>query len=167
MKIKSLPPLAERKMKFEYADGKQQAEADFKAISELISQQNRIPQRQQSAPRKEEAKTEQDKENAPIIPSKLDQAFEERQMQQPAAMCQFSKKYMLFRPYIDPMTIRPYKPADKGLYFKNYNGIDVKLIRFTMEDNGFREATDRKQEWSLMWACSNIKSVVYQSLTRY
>jgi tubulin polyglutamylase TTLL5 len=74
---------------------------------------------------------------------------------------------MLFRPYIDPMSIRPYKPADKGLYFKNYNGIDVKLIRYTLEDNGFREATDRKHEWTLMWACSNIKSVVYQNLTRY
>ena len=65
------------------------------------------------------------------------------------------------------MSIRPYKPADKGLYFKNYNGIDVKLIRYTLEDNGFREATDRKHEWTLMWACSNIKSVVYQNLTRY
>jgi len=74
---------------------------------------------------------------------------------------------MLFRPYIDPMTIRPYKPADKKLYFKFYNNVEVKLIRYTMEDNGFREISDRKQEWTVMWACSNIKSVVYQALGRF
>jgi hypothetical protein len=51
---------------------------------------------------------------------------------------------MLFRPYIDPMSIRPYKPPDKNLYFKFYKGTDLKLIRFTFEDNGFREASDRK-----------------------
>lgn len=41
------------------------------------------------------------------------------------------------------MTIRPYKPADKSYYFKFYNGSGVQLIRYTMEDNGFREATER------------------------
>lgn len=51
---------------------------------------------------------------------------------------------MLFRPYIDPMSIRPFKPPDKKLYFKFYNGIDVRLIRYTFEDNGFREISDRK-----------------------
>ena len=93
--------------------------------------------------------------------SKIDQAYDKRQMHAPAVACKFSKKYMLFRPYIDPMSIRPYKPQDKKLYFKFYNGIDVRLIRYTFEDNGFREINDRKQEWSVMWACSNIKSVVY------
>ena len=65
---------------------------------------------------------------------------------------------MLFRPYIDPMNIRPYKPQDNGLYFKMYNNVDVRLIKYTFEDNGFRMADDRKQEWSVLWACSNIKS---------
>lgn len=74
---------------------------------------------------------------------------------------------MLFRPYIDPMSIRPFKPADKKLYFKFYNGVDVRLIRYTLEDNGFREISDRKQEWSVMWACSNIKSTVYQALGKF
>jgi hypothetical protein len=99
--------------------------------------------------------------NQVAIISKLDEAYEYRAQQPPAVACKFSKKVMLFRPYIDPMTIRPYKPADKKLYFKFYNGVDVKLIRYTFEDNGFREASDRKQEWSVMWACSNIKSVTY------
>lgn len=74
---------------------------------------------------------------------------------------------MMFRPYIDPLTIRPYKPADKKLYFKFYNNVDIKLIRYTLEDNGFRGVTDHKQEWTVMWASSNIKSVVYQGMTRY
>jgi len=55
------------------------------------------------------------------------------------------------------MSIRPYKPADRGFYFKFYNS-DVRLIRYTFEDNGFREVSDRKQDWTMMWACSNIKS---------
>jgi len=78
-----------------------------------------------------------------------------------------SKKYLIFRPYIDPISLRPYKPADRGYYFKFHNGADIKLIRYTMEDNGFRETSTRHQEWSLLWSCSNLKSNVYQSLTRY
>jgi hypothetical protein len=90
--------------------------------------------------------------------SKIDEAYEYRQNQPPASQCKFSKKYMLFRPYIDPMSIRPYKAPDKGLYFKFYKGTDLRLIRYTLEDNGFRDASDRKQEWSLMWASSTIQS---------
>jgi phosphomannomutase len=37
-------------------------------------------------------------------------------------------------------------------------GVNVTLIRFTLEDNGFREVSETKQEWTLMWACSNVKS---------
>ncbi len=74
---------------------------------------------------------------------------------------------MIFRPYIDPISLKPYKPADKGYYFKFYNNVAVRLIQFTLEDNGFRESTDRQQEWSLCWACSNIKSQVYQSMTKF
>lgn len=79
----------------------------------------------------------------------------------PAVQSTQFKKTMMFRPYIDPLTIRPYKPPDKKLYFKFYNGVDIKLIRYTLEDNGFRGVSDHRQEWSVMWASSNIKSVVY------
>lgn len=58
-------------------------------------------------------------------------------------MSNLESRYLVFRPYIDPISIRPYKPADKGYYFKNYNGISVTLIRYTLEDNGFREVNDR------------------------
>ena len=65
------------------------------------------------------------------------------------------------------MTIRPYKPPDKGYYFKFYNGGVVSLVRFTLEDNGFRQADERNTDWSFMWATSTIKMSVYQSLTRF
>jgi hypothetical protein len=54
-------------------------------------------------------------------------------------MTKVSKKYVKFRPFIDPMNMRPYKPSDKGYFFR-FNKGENKLIRFTMEDNGFREA---------------------------
>lgn len=70
---------------------------------------------------------------------------------------QMVSRYLVFRPYTDPMSVRPQKPQDKGFYFKNYNNVNVPLVRFTLEDNGFREA-ERGQDWSICWACSNIKS---------
>lgn len=45
---------------------------------------------------------------------------------------------MVFRPYDDPISIRPYPPADRGYYYympKN----DIKIIKYTLEDNGFRD----------------------------
>ena len=62
--------------------------------------------------------------------------------------------------------MRPHKRADRGFYFKFYNGVNVPLMRYTLEDNGFREVTERDHEWSIQWACSNIKSTVYQAMTR-
>lgn len=66
----------------------------------------------------EENKTNPDEQNSvqsiqnnePKILSKIDEAYEFRAQQVPAVACKFQKRYMLFRPYIDPMTIRPYKP---------------------------------------------------------
>ena len=76
-------------------------------------------------------------------PGKLDMAFEAA-LAAPQAVDNISmKKYLVFRPYIDPMTVRPYKPKDSGYYFKFYNGVNVNLIRYTFEDNGFREVSDR------------------------
>lgn len=67
------------------------------------------------------------------------------------------KKYLSFRPYIDPISIRPYKPPDRGYYFKMYNGVEARLIRSLLEDNGFREATKREQDFTIIWASSSIK----------
>jgi hypothetical protein len=41
------------------------------------------------------------------------------------------------------MSLRPYKPPDRGYYYKVNNSADVKLVRYLLEDNGFREATKR------------------------
>ncbi len=77
------------------------------------------------------------------------------------------KKYLRFRPYIDPMSLKPYRPPDRGYYYKMYNGGHIRLISFLLEDNGFREVSKRDQEFTLLWATSNIKSHVYQGLGRY
>ena len=60
------------------------------------------------------------------------------------------KKYLVFRPYIDPITVKPYKPPDRGYYFKMHN-CDIKIIRYTLEDNGFRDARVNTLDWTLLW----------------
>eukprot|EP00826_Nyctotherus_ovalis_P005673 TRINITY_DN1128_c0_g12_i3.p1 TRINITY_DN1128_c0_g12~~TRINITY_DN1128_c0_g12_i3.p1 ORF type:complete len:493 (+),score=145.01 TRINITY_DN1128_c0_g12_i3:330-1808(+) len=75
-------------------------------------------------------------------------------------------KHLKFRPYIDSMGTRPSKPPDRGYYYKLYKN-SIPLIRFTLEDNGFREAVNANQEWSMMWSVSNMKSQVYQSMGKY
>ena len=82
-------------------------------------------------------------QNALNEPSKIDLAYEAAIAAPQGVNNIVQKKYLVFRPYIDPMNIKPHKPADKGYYFKFYNGVNVPLIRYTLEDNGFREATER------------------------
>ena len=64
------------------------------------------------------------------------------------------------------MSLRPHKSSDRGYFFKFYNNASVNLVRFTLEDNGFREFSDKNQTWSVAWASSNIKSQFYQALSR-
>ena len=52
---------------------------------------------------------------------------------------------MVFRPYIDPITLKPHMSQDKGYFFKFYNAANVNLVRYTLEDNGFREMSDKSQ----------------------
>ena len=54
------------------------------------------------------------------------------------------KKYLIFRVYEDPIQIRPYLPPDRGYYFELRN-CDIKIIRYTLEDNGFRELPQNKE----------------------
>ena len=55
------------------------------------------------------------------------------------------KKYLIFRVYEDPIQIRPYQPPDRGYYFDMRN-CDIKIIRYTLEDNGFRELPAKEQQ---------------------
>jgi hypothetical protein len=45
--------------------------------------------------------------------------------------------------YEDPIQIRPYPAPDRGYYFDLRN-CDIKIIRYTLEDNGFRELPTAK-----------------------
>ena len=76
------------------------------------------------------------------------------------------KKYLVFRPYIDPLTVKPYIPSDRGYYFKILNW-DIKIVRYTLEDNGFREAKANILDWTVMWYWGSIKTQIYQGLTKY
>ena len=55
------------------------------------------------------------------------------------------KQYLVFRPYEDPMRLRPYLPPDRGYNFMMH-GCDIKILRYTLEDNGFRDSKLQKQE---------------------
>ena len=48
------------------------------------------------------------------------------------------KRFLIFRVYEDPIKIRPEQRPDRGYYFELRN-CDIKLIRYTLEDNGFRD----------------------------
>ena len=83
------------------------------------------------------------------------------------------KNYLVFRPYEDPITIRPYLPKDNGYFFYLHN-CDIKIIRYTLEDNGFRDIkTDRDTykindgTWTCFWSVGPIKKTVYETLTKY
>jgi hypothetical protein len=82
------------------------------------------------------------------------------------------RNFLVFRPYDDPITIRPYQPADRGYYFLLHKN-DIKIVRYTLEDNGFRDIKlfdnykHNDGRWSLYWQTGPIKRSVYESLTRY
>jgi len=83
------------------------------------------------------------------------------------------KNFLVFRPYEDPITIRPYPPQDRGYYFF-LQSCDIKIIRFTLEDNGFRDiktSVDNYKhndgKWSVYWTVGPVKKTIYESLQKY
>jgi hypothetical protein len=63
--------------------------------------------------------------------------------------------------------MRPYPPPDRGYYF-NLHTNDIKIIRYTLEDNGFRDVKDTKSnDWTIYWQTSSVKRAVFENLTRY
>ena len=76
-------------------------------------------------------------------------------------------KYLHFRPYIGSMDDRPVLMNKNGYNFRFFN-TDVKIVRYVLEDNGFRENNNlRNQDWMLMWSTCGYKSDIYQILTKY
>ena len=76
------------------------------------------------------------------------------------------KKFLVFRPFIDPMNIRP-SIYQESLYFFKLINSDIKLIRYTLEDNGFKELTSNSPSWTILWHGGPLKNQIYQSLTKY
>jgi hypothetical protein len=76
-------------------------------------------------------------------------------------------RYLDFRPYIDNIDIPVQTPLkDQGYYYKVLSN-DGRLIRNTLEDNGFIEATASNNNWSILWCSSVIKQHIYSSLKPY
>ena len=92
---------------------------------------------------------------------------------QPELGRSIKKNYLVFRAYEDPITIRPYLPKDNGYYFYLHN-CDIKIIRYTLEDNGFRDVKTERETyktndgtWTLFWSVGPIKKAVYETLLKY
>lgn len=89
------------------------------------------------------------------------------EQQKELALDKVRKNFLVFRPFEDPMSMRPYPPADRGYYFLLHSN-DIKIIRYTLEDNGFRDAKESKaSDWTVYWQVGAIKRAVYEGLTRY
>jgi len=74
-------------------------------------------------------------------------------------------RYLVFQPLVTDVKQRPKTPPDSGYYFK-FNTNPVTLIKYLLEDNGFRE-TNNSLSFSIMWSNGAIKNEVYQCLGYY
>ena len=63
---------------------------------------------------------------------------------------------------------RPERSENPTAFFKFVNGSDVKLVRHTLEDNGFKEIIGNwNPNWSIMWSNTCYWSEDYHGLTRF
>ena len=74
-------------------------------------------------------------------------------------------RYLVFQPLVTDVRQRPKTPPDHGYYFK-FNTNAVTLIKYLLEDNGFRESNN-SLNFSIMWSNGAIKNEVYQCLGYY
>ena len=108
-----------------------------------------------------------------VVTQNNDNDIEEKLKQQGLSKVIRKKNYLEFRPYDDqPMSVRPELPKDLGYYFLMQN-CDVKLIRHTLEDNGFRDIQTKETEnlsnsWTIQWnVIPIIDYSVYERLRQY
>ncbi|CDW91499.1 tubulin-tyrosine ligase family protein [Stylonychia lemnae] len=138
-------------------------------MNEPLSQLHHLLQYNSNEQSKENLASMMDnpQENPQGAPNQSDKQIQEEQQQQQQISAVIKKKFLVFRPYEDPISIRPYQPPDRGYYFKLHK-CDVKIIRYTLEDNGFREVpAPEVKDWSVLWSCSALKPIVYQQMTKY
>ena len=75
-----------------------------------------------------------------------------------------SVRYLEFRPFIDDIDQKIKTPKDLGYYYKIL-GSECRLIKNTLEDNGFKETTGNN--FSILWSSPAIKPEVFKHLKRY
>ena len=100
-----------------------------------------------------------------------------------AIFSRIEKKFLKFRALDKPLSVLPEQLFDHGYYYRMYYS-DVRLVRHTMEDNGFIEVSARASkikskvadftepcvesgsasEWSIMWSGTSLKSHIYKQL---
>lgn len=81
----------------------------------------------------------------------------------------YGGKFLFFRPFYGEgveMQIGPSKTVDKGFYFKMNTSIDIKLVRYTFEENGLVDCPEDKS-WCIMWTTSSIKPSDFQNLLKH
>ena len=75
----------------------------------------------------------------------------QKPFQTPGLCLKLSKthqKYLIFQPFTGSMSVRPIFDENSAYKYKFLNS-EVKLIRYTLEDNGFSESFDQ-QNWSIL-----------------
>ena len=75
-------------------------------------------------------------------------------------------KYLIFKPFLEPMNQPPATPPDRGYYFRLMNS-DTRLIKYLLEDNGFIEVPPNHPSWSITWFAGHAKASDYQTMNRY
>ena len=73
-------------------------------------------------------------------------------------------RYLEFRPYLENIDVAPQFPKDLGYYYKILSN-DGRLIKNTLEDNGFVE--NNKDQWIIFWSSAPIKNNIYLNLKEY
>lgn len=93
-------------------------------------------------------------------------------------------KYLVFRAYFgDEKTMRhgPRTPINKGFLYRFNSSLEIKLVKYTLEDNGFVEFSGSsmkqnqalnqgrgyRENWLLMWTTQTLKASFYQSLLKH
>eukprot|EP00743_Colponemidia_sp_Colp-15_P008256 GILK01008960.1.p1 GENE.GILK01008960.1~~GILK01008960.1.p1 ORF type:complete len:1151 (-),score=218.57 GILK01008960.1:197-3385(-) len=113
-------------------------------------------------PLSRETTREQEKEKEPI----------ETSVSRPPVMAeklgvrkQLPGRFLHFVPFVGSMSKGPPVPADTGLYYRINHG-DGRLVRWILENNGFREISGGS-DWMFLWTGGSIKPYMFQTLTRY
>lgn len=75
-------------------------------------------------------------------------------------------KFLLFKPFLEPMNQPPAAPPDRGYYFRLLN-CDTRLIKYLLEDNGFLEVPAGQPGWTISWFGGHAKASDYQTMSRY